>query len=232
MTAQPPLRVGVLALQGSFREHMASLARVPGVEAVEVRTKEELASVQGLIIPGGQQEGRAAAAGRAVAPWFEQRDLGRPHVWRMRRLLDAAWDAPAQPRALAPPSGGESTTMALVAERWGLIPELRQFAADGKPVWGTCAGLIFLANKATGGFDSGGVAGGPGSDGRAEAAATAGAAGLGCTPASLLPRRRAGRWPRACWHLPLQTLPPGCERFRRRASEAPPAARRPRVLQA
>lgn len=155
MTAQQPLRIGVLALQGSFREHMASLARVPGVEAVEVRTKEELASVQGLIIPGATAEGRAAAAGRAVAPWFQQHDLGRPHVGRMRRLLDAAWDAPAQPRALAPPPGGESTTMALVAERWGLIPELRQFASDGKPVWGTCAGLIFLANKATGGFDSG-----------------------------------------------------------------------------
>ena len=40
--------------------------------------------------------------------------------------------------------------MALVAERWGLIPELQQFAKAGKPVWGTCAGLIFLANKATG----------------------------------------------------------------------------------
>ena len=47
-------------------------------------------------------------------------------------------------------AGGESTTMALVAERWGLIPELQQFARQGKPVWGTCAGLIFLADRATG----------------------------------------------------------------------------------
>ena len=45
---------------------------------------------------------------------------------------------------------GESTTMALVAERWGLIPELRSFAAGGSPIWGTCAGLIFLADRATG----------------------------------------------------------------------------------
>jgi glutamine amidotransferase PdxT len=45
--------------------------------------------------------------------------------------------------------------MALVAERWGLIPELQQFAQAGKPVWGTCAGLIFLANKATGGLKLG-----------------------------------------------------------------------------
>lgn len=91
------VRIGVLALQGSFREHMTSLRRLPGVEAVEVRTKEQLESVDGLIIPGG-----------------------------------------------------ESTTMANIAERWGLIPDLKGFCAASKPVWGTCAGLIFLADRATG----------------------------------------------------------------------------------
>jgi len=91
------MRVGVLALQGSYREHMLLLGRVEGVRVVEVRSAQELASVQGLIIPGG-----------------------------------------------------ESTTMALVAERWGLIPELKAFAAAGKPVWGTCAGMIFLADRAQG----------------------------------------------------------------------------------
>ncbi|KAG2499297.1 hypothetical protein HYH03_002875 [Edaphochlamys debaryana] len=40
--------------------------------------------------------------------------------------------------------------MALVAERWGLIPELQSFAKAGKPVWGTCAGMIFLAESAEG----------------------------------------------------------------------------------
>ena len=45
---------------------------------------------------------------------------------------------------------GESTTMALIAERWGMIPELRTFAKGGRPIWGTCAGLIFLADKASG----------------------------------------------------------------------------------
>jgi len=40
--------------------------------------------------------------------------------------------------------------MALIAERWGLIPDLREFSAKGNPVWGTCAGLIFLADRATG----------------------------------------------------------------------------------
>jgi pyridoxal 5'-phosphate synthase pdxT subunit len=47
--------------------------------------------------------------------------------------------------------GGESTTMAHVAERWGLIPELRAFAAKKRPIWGTCAGMIFLAARAQGG---------------------------------------------------------------------------------
>jgi len=40
--------------------------------------------------------------------------------------------------------------MALVAEKWGLIPALQSFAAEHRPIWGTCAGLIFLANRATG----------------------------------------------------------------------------------
>jgi len=47
-----PVKIGVLALQGSFREHMSALRRLPGVEPVEVRTKEQLATVSGLIIPG------------------------------------------------------------------------------------------------------------------------------------------------------------------------------------
>lgn len=90
-------RVGVLALQGSFREHMYLLNKIENVVATEVRTEEQLRMVDGLVIPGG-----------------------------------------------------ESTTMALVAEKWGLLPALRAFEREGKPVWGTCAGLIFLADRATG----------------------------------------------------------------------------------
>ncbi len=41
--------------------------------------------------------------------------------------------------------GGESTTFGKLAVRWGMIEPLRAFVASGKPVWGTCAGLIFLA---------------------------------------------------------------------------------------
>lgn len=46
--------------------------------------------------------------------------------------------------------GGESTTMAKLAEYHNMFPALREFVQMGKPVWGTCAGLIFLANRAYG----------------------------------------------------------------------------------
>ncbi|MCS7061871.1 MAG: pyridoxal 5'-phosphate synthase glutaminase subunit PdxT [Anaerolineae bacterium] len=41
--------------------------------------------------------------------------------------------------------GGESTTFGKLAVRFGLVEPLRAFAQSGRPVWGTCAGLIFLA---------------------------------------------------------------------------------------
>ncbi len=46
--------------------------------------------------------------------------------------------------------GGESTSMALVAERWGLVEPLRAWVNAGRPVWGTCAGMILLADHADG----------------------------------------------------------------------------------
>ncbi len=48
--------IGVLALQGDFAEHIASLnaCGIEGIDAVEVRTLEQLAAVDGLIIPGGE----------------------------------------------------------------------------------------------------------------------------------------------------------------------------------
>lgn len=46
-------RIGVLALQGDFAEHMAVLTRL-GVEARQVRLPEQLAGLDGLVIPGGE----------------------------------------------------------------------------------------------------------------------------------------------------------------------------------
>jgi 5'-phosphate synthase pdxT subunit len=51
MGLQP--RIGVLAVQGNFREHAAMLRRL-GADAVEVRLPEQLAGLDGLVIPGGE----------------------------------------------------------------------------------------------------------------------------------------------------------------------------------
>lgn len=55
------MRIGVLALQGDFREHLGMLASLDvgddhrnAVDAVEVRTPDELATVDALVIPGGE----------------------------------------------------------------------------------------------------------------------------------------------------------------------------------
>jgi 5'-phosphate synthase pdxT subunit len=47
------MKVGVLALQGNFREHAAMLRRL-GAEPVEVRKPEQLGGLDGLVIPGGE----------------------------------------------------------------------------------------------------------------------------------------------------------------------------------
>jgi 5'-phosphate synthase pdxT subunit len=41
--------------------------------------------------------------------------------------------------------GGESTTIGKVARQWELMEPLRAFARSGRPLWGTCAGMIFIA---------------------------------------------------------------------------------------
>jgi 5'-phosphate synthase pdxT subunit len=55
------MEIGVLALQGNFREHIATLAGL-GVEAVEVRKPEHLEGLDGLVIPGGE----STAIGRLI----------------------------------------------------------------------------------------------------------------------------------------------------------------------
>ena len=103
-----PLTIGVLALQGDFREHIA-IVRQLGVEAIPVRRPEELATVAGLIIPGG-----------------------------------------------------ESSVIDKLSRLFGMAEPLRAAIASGLPVYGTCAGLIMLADtvldaidgqQTLGGFD-------------------------------------------------------------------------------
>src|SRR3954447_19332930 len=48
-----PLRIGVLAVQGNFREH-AQMLRTLGVDVTEIRKPEQLDGLDGLVIPGGE----------------------------------------------------------------------------------------------------------------------------------------------------------------------------------
>ncbi len=72
-------RVGVLALQGDFREHVASL-RAVGAEPVEVRTPSDLDSVAALIIPGGESTtiGKLATRFGLIDPLVKRIDAGMP----------------------------------------------------------------------------------------------------------------------------------------------------------
>jgi 5'-phosphate synthase pdxT subunit len=63
------VRIGVLALQGDFREHLQTLDAI-GVEGVPVRLPRDVESVSGLILPGGE----STTMRRLIARW----ELSRP----------------------------------------------------------------------------------------------------------------------------------------------------------
>ncbi|TBN56789.1 pyridoxal 5'-phosphate synthase glutaminase subunit PdxT [Glaciihabitans arcticus] len=101
-------RIGVLALQGDFREHLAVLTAL-GADATSVRRPSDLESIDGLVIPGG-----------------------------------------------------ESSVMDKLSRLFGLAEPLKAAIDGGLPVYGTCAGLIMLADtvldsidgqQSIGGFD-------------------------------------------------------------------------------
>jgi pyridoxal 5'-phosphate synthase pdxT subunit len=87
------VKIGILAVQGDFAAHAAMLAGM-GIESVEVRTREDLAGCDGLILPGG-----------------------------------------------------ESTTQLQFLQEEGLYEAIKQFAAEDKAIFGTCAGAILLATE-------------------------------------------------------------------------------------
>ena len=90
------MKIGVLALQGAFREHILML-RDCGADAMEVRLPDHCGEIDGLIIPGG-----------------------------------------------------ESTTISKLIVEYDLRDAIRTFAFSGKPIFGTCAGAILLANRQDG----------------------------------------------------------------------------------
>lgn len=87
------MKIGVLALQGDFREHINAI-EAQGHTASTVRRPEELAAVQALILPGG-----------------------------------------------------ESTAISLLAKTFELLAPIKERIASGMPVYGSCAGMILLADR-------------------------------------------------------------------------------------
>ena len=87
------MKIGVLASQGAFVEHIAILNQL-GVEGLPVRLPRELAGLDGLIIPGG-----------------------------------------------------ESTSISKLMLDYNLVDEVKRLASNGLPIFGTCAGMILLANE-------------------------------------------------------------------------------------
>lgn len=73
------MKVGVLALQGDFREHAAVLAEL-GASPVEVRTPEDFERVDALVIPGGESTtmGKLARSAELVEPILERARAGMP----------------------------------------------------------------------------------------------------------------------------------------------------------
>lgn len=87
------MRIGVLASQGAFAEHIAMLHQLE-VEVLPVRLLQELKGLDGLVIPGG-----------------------------------------------------ESTAISKLMLDYNLSGEIRNLAKNGLPIFGTCAGMILLANE-------------------------------------------------------------------------------------
>jgi 5'-phosphate synthase pdxT subunit len=73
------MTIGVLALQGDFREHLAMLSLI-GADSVEVRTPAELDAVDGLVVPGGESTtiGRLARMYGLIEPIRERCRNGMP----------------------------------------------------------------------------------------------------------------------------------------------------------
>jgi pyridoxal 5'-phosphate synthase pdxT subunit len=76
------ITVGVLSIQGAVREHLEKLQRISKVKAIEVKTKEELDMVEGLIIPGGESTaiGKLLQDFSLIGPLREEIEQGLP-VW-------------------------------------------------------------------------------------------------------------------------------------------------------
>lgn len=89
----------MIAIQGDYEKHLDALRRTgcENLVVTEVRTPEDLARVERVIIPGG-----------------------------------------------------ESTTVGLLMQRYGMADALTQAVREGMPIWGTCMGMIMMSRAVTG----------------------------------------------------------------------------------
>jgi 5'-phosphate synthase pdxT subunit len=94
------LRVGVLALQGDFREHLAVVNRL-GAEGVEVRAPEALDRIDAIIIPGGESTtiGRLATIYGLVEPLRLHIGAGMPALGTCAGLIFLASSTTGAPQA-------------------------------------------------------------------------------------------------------------------------------------
>lgn len=95
------MRVGVLALQGDFREHLAAVERI-GHDPVSVRTVDELEAVDALIVPGGESTtiGRLATIYGLMDPLRARIESGIPVLGTCAGMifLATATTGPEQPQ--------------------------------------------------------------------------------------------------------------------------------------
>ena len=116
--------IGVLALQGDFREHIAMLNGL-GVEASEVRTEEELAVVGALVIPGGESTtiGRLAEIYGLLEPLRRRIEAGMPVLGTCAGMifLAGATTGPVQPQL---------AVLDVVVERNAFGRQVDSFEAD------------------------------------------------------------------------------------------------------
>ena len=86
------MKIGVLALQGDFAEHVRILEHI-GVTAVEVRLPRDLADIDGLIIPGGE----STTIGKLAVRNASSEDVRREAIDQgMRTLRQDGWLKVAQ----------------------------------------------------------------------------------------------------------------------------------------
>ncbi len=119
-------RVGVLALQGAFREHVQALVRL-GADAVEVRTPADFGGVDALVLPGGESTTMDLLLGSSGlrAPLAERIAGGMPVLGTCAGLILLATE-------LEDGTEGQRTFGALdvTARRNGYGRQVRSFEAD------------------------------------------------------------------------------------------------------